>query len=106
MPVRARRGADDRGVTAVLFALMLTGILTMSALAVDIGAAYSERRHDQNTADVAVMSGAVEAVLGGGIIDKVVAEVRDEVDTTLGQEASPDEWLACRDDERQIGNAQ
>ena len=79
---------------------MLTGILTMSALAVDIGAAYSERRHDQNTADVAVMSGAVEAVLGGGIIDKVVAEVRDKVDTTLGREVSPDEWLACRDDER------
>ena len=74
-----RRGTvrrSDRGVSAVLFALMLTAILSMSAVAIDLSAGYTERRHDQNTADVAAMSGAVQAVLGGGVVVDVVTEVR------------------------------
>lgn len=76
---------------------MLTAMVGMGALAVDLGAAYTERRHDQNTADAAVMSGAVESVLGGGIIDDVVAEVGAKVDTTLGREVTDAEWTACTD---------
>lgn len=104
MPVNrshaAGRRRGTRGVSALLFALLLTAMLSMSALAVDIGAAYTERRHDQNTADVAVMSGAVEAVLGGGIIDDVVEEVRVKVNTTLGKEVTAAEWEACADDQQ------
>lgn len=99
-PGTAPRRRGSRGVSALLFAMMLTGMLGMSALAVDVGAAYTERRHDQNTADVAVMSGAVEAVLGGGIIDDVVEEVRVKVNTTLGKQVTAAEWEACVDDEQ------
>ncbi|MFP5580193.1 MAG: pilus assembly protein TadG-related protein [Acidimicrobiia bacterium] len=95
-----RRIQGSRGVSALLFAVLLTAMLGVSALAVDVGAAYTERRHDQNTADVAVMSGAVEAVLGGGIIDDVVDEVRQKVNVTLGKTVTPAEWLACEDDEQ------
>lgn len=90
-------GRSDRGVSAVLFALMLTAILSMSAVAIDLSAGYTERRHDQNTADVAAMSGAVQAVLGGGVVDDVVTEVRAKVDTTLGKQVTDEEWLACKD---------
>ncbi len=99
-PRRTRRyGTSDRGVSAIIFAMLLSVIILMSAFAIDIGAAYTERRHDQNTADAAVMSGAVEAVLGGEI-DKVVKEVRAKVDTTLGRTVTDEEWEACQDDEQ------
>jgi len=100
MRVRRHPCTGERGVSALLFALLLTAMLTVSAFAVDLGAAYTERRHDQNTADAAVMSGAVEAVLGGGIIDNVVEEVRLKADTTLGKTITPAEWQACQDDEQ------
>ena len=95
MPVRVRTG--ERGVSAVLFALMLTALLSISALVIDIGAAFTERRHNQNTVDAAAMSAAVEAVLGGGVINDVVAEVRDKVDTTLGRPVSAQAWTSCKD---------
>ncbi len=92
-----RRATGERGVAAIVFALMLTALLTMSAIAIDLGAGYAERRHDQNTADVAAMSGAVQAVLGGGVVDDVVAEVRAKVDTTLDKTVTDAEWTACKD---------
>lgn len=92
-----RRIRGERGVSAVIFALMLTALLTISALVVDVGAAFTERRHNQNTADAAAMSAAVEAVLGGGVINDVVAEVRDKVDTTLGRPVTAEQWTNCKD---------
>lgn len=92
-----RRRTGERGVSAIVFALMLTALLSVSAIAIDIGAAYTERRHNQNTVDAAVMSAAVEAVLGGGAINNVVAEVRDKVDTTLGRPVTAEQWTSCKD---------
>lgn len=99
-PPSRRRAGDERGVTVVLFALTLSVLITMSAFAVDIGQAYTERRHDQNTVDAAVMSAAVEAVLGGGEISGVVEEVRAKVNTTLGKEVTPEAWSACSDSDQ------
>lgn len=93
----SRRCQDDRGVAAVLFAVVLTALFAVSALAVDVGQAYAERRHDQNTADAAVMSGLVESVLGGGELQGVVDEMVAKVDTTLGRTVSDAEWTACTD---------
>jgi uncharacterized membrane protein len=94
-PRRHFRG--ERGVSAVLVALVFGALMVVSAFGVDIGEAYAERRHDQNTVDAASMSGIVEAALGGGVIDEVVAEVRLKVDTTLGRTLSDQEWLDCKD---------
>lgn len=92
-----RRSRGERGVSAVIFALMLTSLLTLSAVAVDLGAGFNTRRHAQNTVDAAVMSGMVEAVLGGGVVNDVVAEVRDKVNTSLGRTVTEAEWTACTD---------
>lgn len=87
----------------MLVALLLTTLLTASAFAVDLGAAFTERRHDQNTVDAAATSAAVEAVLGddddlsGTTLDEVVDEVVDKVNTTLGRTVSIADWEACTD---------
>lgn len=107
---RTDRGGD-RGLSAIIVALGLTGLLSVSALAVDVSQAYAERRHDQNTVDAAAMSGLVEAVIGSGVANDVVAEIRDKVNTTLGRNID-DEWAGCKDDkqlhyttiELQVGN--
>lgn len=84
-------------MSIVIVGLMLTVLFSMAAFGVDLGAAFAERRHDQNTVDAAVMSGAVESVLGGGVVNQVVAEVRDKVEVTLGRSVSAAEWTACKD---------
>lgn len=95
MSARTRR--DERGVSAVLVGLLLTGMVTVSAFAVDIGRAYTERRHDQNAADAAVMSGAVQAVYGEPTIQAGIDEVVAKVDATLEVTLSDAEWEACSD---------
>ena len=95
-----RRGRGDRGVSAVLVAFSLTAMMAVSAMAVDMGQAYAERRHDQNTVDAAVMSGLVEGTLTGGSVNDIVAEVRDKVDTTLGKTVTDTEWETCKDAEQ------
>ncbi len=100
LQVSVVRRRDERGVSAVIFALMLTALLGVSAFAVDLGQGYAERRHDQNTVDAAVMSGLVVGLLDGGSVDGIVDEVRAKVDVTLNRTVSDDEWLACSDDEQ------
>lgn len=97
---RKARFRGERGVSAVLVALVFGALMIVAAFGVDIGEAYAERRHDQNTADAAVMSGMVEAIVGSGEVNKVVAEVRLKVETTLGRPVTPEEWLACEDPEQ------
>lgn len=50
-------GDDERGVTLVLFALLLTALLAISAIVVDLGQAYANRRQGQNGADAAAVAG-------------------------------------------------
>ena len=94
------RSRSDRGVSAVLTAFALTSLMAVSAMAVDMGQAFAERRHDQNTVDAAVMSGLVEGTLTGGSVNDIVAEVRQKVDVTLGKTVTDEEWTACVDTEQ------
>lgn len=52
---RTRR--DERGVTIVLVALTMVGLLGISALAIDLGQAYASHRQMQNAADAAALAG-------------------------------------------------
>jgi hypothetical protein len=52
-----RRNELERGQTAVLFALMLIGLILFVGLAVDGGNAFNERRITQNAADSAALGG-------------------------------------------------
>jgi hypothetical protein len=54
---RRDRSADDRGVTLILVALMLTVLVVVTALAIDGGRAYANRRQMQNAADLAAIAG-------------------------------------------------
>jgi Putative Flp pilus-assembly TadE/G-like len=47
---------DERGASAVIFALLLVPLIGFSALAVDLAAVYSERRQLQNGADAAALA--------------------------------------------------
>jgi Flp pilus assembly protein TadG len=52
-----RRIKDERGATAVLFALLLPFLLLVLAFALDVGSWFVHRRHLQMQADAAVLAG-------------------------------------------------
>jgi hypothetical protein len=65
-PVLRRLGSDERGVIAVLVAILLgAGVLTgMGALVIDVGQLYSERAQLQNGADAAALAVAKSCAAG------------------------------------------
>ena len=55
--------ADSRregGQTLLIFVLALTVLLGMTAMAIDVGLLFEDRRHMQNTADAAALAGVAE----------------------------------------------
>ncbi|MDP9068701.1 MAG: pilus assembly protein TadG-related protein [Actinomycetota bacterium] len=56
--IRSRIPTGERGVTTVLVAILVIVLFGCTALVVDVGRMYEERRELQRTADVAAMSGA------------------------------------------------
>ncbi len=48
----------EKGQILVILVLALVGLLAFTALAIDVGMAYSDRRYDQNVADAAALTGA------------------------------------------------
>jgi hypothetical protein len=52
-----RRGRDDRGITTIVVALLLTVILMFVALAIDGGGAYVSHRRSQNSSDAGAYAG-------------------------------------------------
>jgi hypothetical protein len=54
---RWRRCRNDRGVTTIIVALLLTVILMFVALAIDGGGAYLSHRRSQNSSDVGAFAG-------------------------------------------------
>lgn len=53
-------GESDSGATMVVVAVMMVVLLGVAALAVDVGALYSERRQLQSAADAAALAGVQE----------------------------------------------
>ena len=56
---------DERGVVAVIAALMLTALVGMAALVVDLGWLYVVRGELQNAADAGALAGVVEIAMNG-----------------------------------------
>lgn len=54
-PVSRRCGRDDRGIVLLLFALTLTFLLVLVAMAVDLGQVRSSRRQVQSASDLAAL---------------------------------------------------
>ncbi len=59
-----RYGRDERGVSAIMFALILPVLLGMVGLGVELGFWFSIRRDLQSTADAAAMAAAFELAQG------------------------------------------
>ena len=95
---------SDKGATAILIALAVSLLLMgLTALVVDVGAGFNERRQDQTAADVAVMAGAVEALFGmpnDNVADKVQEFARTNLDTTYSDAEWMALWQGCTDSGR------
>ena len=50
----------ERGQTLLIFVLALTVLLGFTAMAIDLGLFFEDRRHLQNTADAAALAGVAE----------------------------------------------
>ena len=51
----------ERGQILVILVLALIGLLAFTALAIDVGMVFSDRRYDQNVADASVLASAEKA---------------------------------------------
>jgi Flp pilus assembly protein TadG len=63
LPLR-RRAQDERGATAVVFALLLVPMLGFAAIAVDVGSLYAEKARLQVAADAAAIAVAQDCSRG------------------------------------------
>lgn len=91
-----RAGHDERGITLIVVALSLTVLMVSAAFAIDLGAVYSERRSDQNAADAAITSGAVQ-FLSQQSAQAAVTEIVAKVDDDLGRTLATSDWTGCTD---------
>lgn len=89
---------DERGAVIVILAVSMLTLFAFAALAVDLGAAWSQRRTSQSVADAAVMAGAVEYLSASSPSSADVVDVVRNYAGRNGQIAadSPD-WLSCTD---------
>jgi Flp pilus assembly protein TadG len=86
--VRARTGDDERGVTAVVVALVMTGLLSVTAVTLDYGSASVVRRETQNAADAAARAVAEKCARGGGVTAACLTLTPDENGIVEGNAAS------------------
>jgi hypothetical protein len=67
-----RRLRDDKGAVAVMVALLIVPLLACTALVVDVGALYLERRQLQNAADAGALAIAADCA-ATGVVTRVAA---------------------------------
>src|SRR5205823_10370158 len=80
---------DERGVTIVLFALLLVVFTVFVAFAVDLGGAFNQRRQTQSGADFASL-GAAQDLPDTSV--NLVNRVKDLVNDTLGTSFTLADW--------------
>jgi Flp pilus assembly protein TadG len=66
MARRAQRVVDERGVTMVIFGLMIVALLIIVAIVIDLGNARQQKRQLQNAADAAALAGASDINVTNG----------------------------------------
>lgn len=93
-----RRMRDDRGIVVPLVALSLVVLFAFTAVAVDVGLVYNQRRQDQGAVDTGILAGAYEAFTDQeAVVDQVIrtslAGVHYEDSLTDWEDA----FLGCTD---------
>lgn len=89
----------EEGFTLVFVTLTVMVMMIFAAFAVDIGAAFNERRQDQSAADSGVLGGAQNAASGSRQVvgSRVVELVRQNLDTTYSDAEWTAAWASCED---------
>jgi len=67
MSTQLKQNRGEKGQAIVLLVLLLVGLIGITALAVDGGRLYSDRRRAQNAADNAALAGAYAVCAGGDV---------------------------------------
>ena len=97
---------NENGVIAIVVALMAVLLFVFGAFAVDIGAAYSERRSDQTSADAAALAGAfaLPDMTVSGSKDDAIRDAVAFAEANLPEppEGWADAWANCVDAERLV----
>ena len=88
---RRARGRDERGAVLVIMSLLLVVLLGIAALAVDLGYAYEQRRHVQNSADAAALGAAQDLPN----LTTTEADAKSLSQTNLPSGSFP--WSSCTD---------
>ncbi|RJP53341.1 MAG: hypothetical protein C4557_04785 [Anaerolineaceae bacterium] len=69
-PNKKRINKDERGQALILIVFTIIGLIGITALAVDGGNVYLERRRAQNAADVTALGGALARIKGIGWVNE------------------------------------
>src|SRR5580658_6190668 len=90
---------DEQGITLVLVALSLTGLLAVAALAIHGGRLFTARRQPQNASDAAALAAAPPlfayqyAAATGAARDPTTVGAAVQAELSQNQTASPACWL-------------
>ncbi|MBN1452103.1 MAG: Tad domain-containing protein [Anaerolineales bacterium] len=68
---------SERGQALVMIVLAIIGLMGITGLTIDGGAAYMDRRHAQNSADAAVMASALAKIRGQNIYNAALNRAAD-----------------------------
>ena len=101
---------NERGASAVFLAASIVLLLAMAAIAIDVGAGFSERRGNQSAADVAVLAGTLDLTnlgdCGAGssdgcdqLLDLAERNLTEQYTLTEWQ----DIWRTCTDPNKPVG---
>jgi hypothetical protein len=104
------RTGQERGASAVFIASAMLLLIGAAAIATDVGAGFNERRQTQTAADVAVMSGALEASFltspNAVIAHEALRIARSNTRAQFGDTTDPADpiwvemWRACQDPDK------
>ena len=94
---------DDRGASAILVAISLILLMGAAAVAIDLGAAWNERRQDQTASDLAAVSAGLSFALTQTNEATVTAALETARANLTAQYSGPNDpdwisaWRNCKD---------
>ena len=99
-------GGSEAGAILPLFAILIVILMVFAAFAVDLGAAWAERREAQTAADAGVMGAALEFLVAPPDEDGIYDLVSSYVNLNLTSTAYTfGDWDTCVDPARPSGYA-
>ncbi len=89
--------SSERGASAIVVAFGLILLLGVSAVAIDLGAGWNERRQDQTTADLAAVAGAISFGSQAEMVTEALTVARANLDTQYSDAEWRAMWQNCTD---------